>query len=181
MICGPLIYIFSATAQMQARSDKLWGLAFGSSITDCEKRIKANKGKPIIKLTNEFLYKKGVIIGKDTAYTVLLKFNKNKLYGFTITFKPDYVLYKKIRDMISDKYIKPLSEESLFIQPYKRGDGREADAVISRKAKIWCIWRNSSIAPLDRTIDLRIKRGENTVGEPFALLEMECSVDEFAP
>lgn len=181
MICISLICIFSASAQMQVHHDKLWGLSFGSSITECEKLIKKNKGKPIVKLTNEFLYKKGVTIGNDTAYTVLLKFNKKKLYGFTITFKPDFSLYKKIRDMISDKYTKPISEESLFIQPYKRGDGKEADAVISRKAKIWCIWRNSSIAQLDRTIDLRIKRGENTVGEPFALLEMECSVDEFAP
>lgn len=170
-----------ANAQGNPVPDKLIGLTFGSSAAECEKLIKANKGKAMVRLSNENLYKNGIVVGNDTAYTVLLKFNKNKLYGFTMSFKPDYKLYLKIRDILSEKYIKPLSEESLFTPPFKRGDGKEEQAVINNKAKIWCIWKNSSIAPLDRTIDLRIRRRERSNGEPFALLELECIVDTLAP
>ena len=171
----------AADAQGYPAPDKLVGLTFGSSAAECEKLIKANKGKVMVKLTNEYLYKNGIVVGNDTAYTVLLKFNKNKLYGFTMSFKPDYRLYLKIRDILSEKYTKPFSEESLFTAPFKRGDGKEEQAVISSKAKIWCIWKNSSIAPLDRTIDLRIRRRERSNGEPFALWEVERSVDSLAP
>ncbi|MBI3234562.1 MAG: hypothetical protein HYZ42_11070 [Bacteroidetes bacterium] len=139
LVCAFHLEIRTSSAQTGTLPDKLLGLTFGSTVAECEKIIKANKGKVMVKLTNEYLYKKGIEVGTDTAYTVLLKFNKNKLYGFTMTFKPDYWLYLKIHDIISEKYIKPMSEESLFMPPFKRGDGKEEQAVISSKAKIWSV------------------------------------------
>ena len=175
------VEVCSATSQEAKHVDSFLGVTFGLTEMECDKSLKLLNGKVIVKTTNETLYKKGVVVGSDTAYTVLLKFNKNKLYGFTITFKPDFQLYKKIRGMINDTYIDPISEKMLFNAPYKRGDGKEEEAIIKEKAEVWSIWRTSSIAPLDRTINMSIKRKERSNGEPFALMEVDFLVNKFAP
>src|SRR5690606_14305364 len=103
-----LLLPFSTLCQTTDSLDGFFGINFGSSKEQALKIMKSKGHKPIVEET-DYLGYSDVRFGGRKSYTLLLLFNRDRLFEAEVSFKSDLEsktidLYKSILEDLEDKY-----------------------------------------------------------------------------